>query len=118
MVQEMAHYGLRMTQAYKWDISNYNLWEKSEFMREHDHFQGGVPYTPVPKNTRWLVEKYYGISENLQKLVEQYFHDKNDLSPVDIPELRDFYNEDSIDYYNRYVDSYVGVKHTVPRDVK
>jgi len=117
IIQEMAHYGLRMTDAYKWNITNYNLWEKTEFLRELEHFKGGVPYRTPPHNSRRLVEKYYGISENLQIVVENYFKNKTDLSPIDIPELRDLYHPDAVDYFKRYSDVHGVGRLFVPTDV-
>jgi hypothetical protein len=117
IIQEMAHYGLRMTEAYHWNITNYNLWEKSEFLRELEHFKGGVPYKSPPSNSRRLVEKYYGISENLQIMVENYFKNKTDLSPINIPELRDLFHPDAADYYSRYSDVHGVGRLFVPQDV-
>jgi len=57
---------------------------------------------PVHTLTRLVVERKFGIGLELQYKIEKYLNEKNDLSPLDIPEVLDYVHPDTIKYYNTY----------------
>jgi len=103
IIQELALYGLRMTKSYnvKSFVENdryLSQWERDQF-REIINLDWREVIRPVGNNTRLLVERLYQISVEEQKMIEQYLHDKEELTPllIDINYPREW-----IDYFNKY----------------
>jgi len=106
ILRSLALYGLRMSNEIHLDdqflIRAYtkNLYRKDKL--------NGLPTKDVVMNknvhinTRFLVERKYGITVAIQLEIEKYLDNKNDLSPIDLPILMNFMHSDCIDYYRRY----------------
>jgi len=103
IIQEMAMYGLRVTDGSKYNITNYNLWEKEEFIRERDYYKGKIPYREVNIKTRYLMEEYYKIPVSVQISVEQKLKKLNTKQELYFQELVDYYHPHTLHYYDNYV---------------
>jgi len=110
ILRSLALYALRMTNDIK--ITNLDSFYKKQklctYDREFwleliDNYDDNRQFNnTVKENTRKLVERKFGISVEMQFLVEKYLDEKTDLSPINIPELIPFCHSHWIDYYLNY----------------
>lgn len=106
ILNSLANYGLRMSQGATLYIgAAAGWWEREMLIEAFNYFkrEGGVPSKPTGPNTRLLVEKLYGISIQDQIDIERYLDNKNDLSPICLPQLDLLCHADQSHYYTNYV---------------
>lgn len=104
IVQELALYGLRMTEGEKMcdilrRLYKTNMWEREYVLNALDLTRIGEAM-PVPRNTRLLVEKKFGVTIEDQLRIEELLRSKNDLSPLNIDAE---WPASWVTYANRYV---------------
>lgn len=116
ILQAMGNYGLRMTIGV--DILHYITqsrklceWDRTQLKAAYDYFYGdsmGLAKKLALKSgepgerTRELVARLFGVPVLQQRLIEDYFDNKNDLSPIDCPYVSDLFPADWLDYFERF----------------
>lgn len=104
ILSELGQYGLRVTRGVR-----ARSGETNEYMREEhatmveEMKKTGIPNVPVPYKTRLLVATRYGVSIADQYKIENYLRNKNDLAPINCPELSTYLTAPSRTYYHNYV---------------
>jgi hypothetical protein len=109
ILRSLALYALRMTNdipikdIMKTAIKNKDNYDRQRFLSMIDNFEPNRVFLNEVKNrTRCLVDRMYGISPDQQIKIEEYFDNKNDLSPINQPEIIKFCHPDWVDYYSSY----------------
>lgn len=106
IVQSLAHYALRATSGY--DVRHFIendrslcLWEREQ-LREAAAGKRPDP-TPIPMDTRLLMQRWFGVSVELQQEIEQYLDGLSELQPLlgPIPFLN--YHDHSFRFAETYV---------------
>jgi hypothetical protein len=105
IIQELALYGLRMTRSY--DVRHFvandrrlSMWERDQ-LREAIKIDYNHVVRDIGPQTRILVERLYGVPVETQIVLEEYFRNKQDLSPCfDIDVIS--WPASWVDYFNNY----------------
>jgi len=108
IIQSLAHYGLRMTKNLRNDEMKTFVEKKlvaDVYQRRHLIMvvNDEVQFKPVGIKTRMLVASKYGISVEMQILIEKYLDEKSDLTHLDIPGIELLVPRSWIHYWNHYV---------------
>jgi len=91
IIKNMAHAFLRLTQGCRIYEGDMNEYERSEFKQMQDELEkNGLPIKVIGTNTRFLVERKFGISIIDQLLIEKYFDELEAIEPIHHPSI-DFY---------------------------
>jgi hypothetical protein len=119
ILKECALYGLRMTaeitDSYleqvvsKMRVNEYQR-EKLRLRQEHfdkisknsNEVHAHMIDRPIHQNSRNLVQKKFNISLDAQEQCENYFKNKNDLSPINLPVLLNNTSADCQHYFENY----------------
>jgi len=82
-------------------------WDREQLLEamKHNHH---TLYEEPGFATRVLVEKLYGITTRDQLIIEKYFEEKTDLSPIRCPTLDEYSNVIWQQYWDEYVRPAVG----------
>lgn len=113
IIQEVAVYALRMTRNLR-DVDVKRVLKHMRMSHyERERFSFSTSTKPVGKLTRDLVARRFGITHHMQQRAENYFRNKNDLEPIELPELMSLICQDQINYYNEYVVSHPHVEGTI-----
>jgi len=96
IIAALASYALRVTNNVsnremqsvlnKMHLDNYQR-QKLSFLFGKDTLKLHAKFIEPPMRTRLLVEQVYGVVVQDQIRIEKYLFDKNDLAPIDCPEL-------------------------------
>lgn len=114
IIQSLAKYGLRVTKHI--DMRRYlakersiSMWEREQLLIALEDLEAGtLVEKSVPANTRLLVEELYGVSVRDQKLIEQYFDTKDELSPIKFGVINTYMEWQWKHYYSEYVMNSMG----------
>lgn len=88
IIQEFAHYVLRMTNGYRLKLLSANSYTRKRMMDIFEEKQkSGVPYLEPPLNTRLLFQKMFDINVEEQMEIERYFRTLNTIQPFTHPIL-------------------------------
>lgn len=98
ILSELAQYGMRMTKNVRARPHFSNEYEREQYAMMIAQYDSQLPIVEPPKNTRILMEKLFKITVGDQLLIEKYFRDKNDLLPIDIPQLEKYLPAPFVDY--------------------
>ncbi len=85
ILTSLAKYGLRVTQGYRAKLGNVSEWERDQFLEAKMHAKGAI--RDVPMNTRFLVERLYGVSVEHQLIIERYLDSLDVVCPLNHPIL-------------------------------
>jgi hypothetical protein len=102
IIQELAHYALRMTRGISIGRllkGRLNAWYRDQLL-EAIRAKDGTTRKTVGMNSRLLVEKLYGIKIGEQLKIEEYLLAQTTLHPLDI-DVR--VHEDCETYWHNYV---------------
>lgn len=106
IIQSLAHYALRATSGY--DVRHFVENDRSLSLWERDQLRAAIMCkrpdpTPIPMDTRLLMQRWFGVSVELQVEIEQYLDSLDKLQPLlgPIPFLN--YH----DHLFRYAETYV-----------
>lgn len=116
IIQELAHYALRMTRSYdvRHFVKNSRLltwWERETLLPV---LGKPVPYVEVPFRTRLLVERLYGITVEQQRQVEAYLRSLQKLQELEMPfPFPDVWSQ----YFETYSSIIVGRVPKVPAQI-
>lgn len=89
VIQSMSQYILRVTKSMDvrhliYENRNLSWWDRKRYTEAYESFKKNRNINvPIGINTRFLVEKLYGISVEDQLKIEAYFDNLNDLCPID-----------------------------------
>lgn len=103
----MGRYGMRMTSRYDGKMRKIILthrmptYEREKLISALHYYDFKYVDTPPPTNTRFLMEKVFGLSVENQIRIENFFDNKNDLKPFSFGFL-DLGTKDQTDYFNKY----------------
>lgn len=105
---ELARYGLRVTKdvnvnkKLRMDEKTRYIYEMaSKCFEEHGYYDECLNIK-VGDGSRRKVEDKYDIPISMQLEIEHYLKNKNDLTPLNIPQIINLCHHDTIDYYNRF----------------
>lgn len=106
IIQALAHYGLKATSGVdvRYFIENdrsLSLWEREE-LRSAVNCAIPVP-TPVPINTRLLMERLYGVSVSKQIEIENYLSSLTRIQPLAGPICDLVFHSDCYRFADNYV---------------
>jgi len=110
IVRSLALYGIRVTQHITDDklldtINRMQLtssWYKDQYLKMMSE-KHTIVYNQEPsQRTRHLVFRKYNITFETQKKIENYFDNKNDFEPIDLPILYPHIPKTYFDYYSQY----------------
>lgn len=90
IIQELAHYGLRVSKhidlrRYLAHDRNISAWEKEQLIFALDQV---ITPIEIPKATRQLVQSKYGITIEMQLEIESYLRGLTDLVPLCHPSIQ------------------------------
>lgn len=85
ILTSLAKYGLRITKNYRAKAGYMNEWERAQFLEAKLYSKGVI--REVPRNTRLLVERLYGITIETQIRVEEYLDSLEVEMELEIPAL-------------------------------
>lgn len=111
IVGRLAECGLRLTKSI--DVSKIlesralAQWDRDQLLEAMENGSNTL-YEEPGLATRALVAKLYGINEDDQLIIEDYFAKKNDLTPIRCPTLDYYQNPVWRQYFNDYVRYGVG----------
>jgi hypothetical protein len=108
VLQSAALYGIRITEGHRYRLEISNSYDREALKPFMDTIKNGLPVIEVPKNTRDLVEKLYGLTIPEQREIERYFDNKNDLEPVRL----DVLVSHAKPQWRRYFETYSREYHT------
>jgi len=106
IISELAQYGLRVTRSVpacklwkRWAARDLNEWERGKLKAMLE--AGAPPVRDVPINTRFLMEKKFGVRVEDQLSIEAYLRNQDELRPLmlDI----DLFPKSWSRYYDGYV---------------
>jgi len=104
ILTSLARYGLRITEKYNARLgSKVCEYKREQFLEAKLHFKGIV--REVPRNSRLLVERLYGIRIEDQIKAEKYLDSLTDAQPLHIPCLEKNIPVSWTHYWNHYVTS-------------
>lgn len=109
ILHSLALYGLRMTNRISIDrIMKYmNHYDKGLLTEAMHHYKRtkflDLYKKKIPINTRLLMEKEFGVSLENQFSIEEYLKNKNDVTPLALPQVLFYCPASWTDYYHRYV---------------
>lgn len=105
VVQELAHYGLRMTRHVCLDryLNRSRLLGTYERERLLNLVDKPVPWVEPGLNTRHLVFEKFGLSLEDQVSLEAYLRGLTSLQPLRHPALMDYVKDDYRKYWDKYV---------------
>lgn len=106
----LARYALRVTRTfskqklhrYVTESKNINEYERGTLL-EAIKIYPIVANMPVPTNTRYLVERLYGVTVETQIAIEKYLDSLTKLQPLRLPAIYDIMPEVSKHYFHHYV---------------
>lgn len=108
IVQELGKYGMRITRRYdslmrKWITqSRMPQYEREKYISALEYYDHSFRELCVPTDTRFLMEKLFHISVDMQERIEDFFRNKHDLEPYTLP-FFSLGTRDQISYYDLYV---------------
>jgi hypothetical protein len=102
ILTSLARYGLRITQKYNARLgSNTNEYEREQFLEAKLHTKGII--RDVPRNTRLLVERLYGITVEDQIKMENYLDSLTTVQPLEAVFLEKYIPKPWVHYWNHFV---------------
>jgi len=105
IIAALARYGLRVTQhcdvrSYLRETGILSTYERENLIRD---IAGKIPDIPVPKDTRLLMERLFGVSVGRQIEMENYFDSLSTIQELAVPGFDQFVHADVLDYSSRYL---------------
>lgn len=104
IISELAQYGLRMTRHIRRDAMEkhvtqgpMNLWEREQLIAAWRD-ERNITVVPPGWRSRTLVAELYGIDLSTQLRIEEYLRKKEDLLPMNLPELLSIVPDDWVSY--------------------
>lgn len=85
ILTSLAKYALKVTKGYRAKLGNVSEWERDQFLEAKMH--ASKVLREVPMNTRFLVERLYGITVEHQIMIEEYLDSLDELGPLNHPIL-------------------------------
>jgi len=110
VISALGRYGLRMTRDVK-RVQMHRLvnsgkamsgWERDQLL-DALRDEARITFIEPPPNTRFLVEKLYGITVEMQLYIERLLDQKQDLSPINDPLIAELCDPSWRDYWDKYV---------------
>lgn len=111
VLKHLAAYALRVTTEIDDDyLSNVDskTWRSMYDKDQWKQMKENLKHTeflskPIHVNSRYLVQKKFGIPVTTQIKIEKYLDSLQTIQPLVIPELLTIAHRDTIDYYSNYV---------------
>lgn len=104
VIASMAKYGLRVTKGANIKISRddkFKMTEVMKYMSDLGYYNECLSVV-ITNGSRLKIEQKYKLTIQQQLEIEDYFNNKNDLLPINLPDILQLCNNDCIDFYNRY----------------
>jgi len=103
IVDALARYILRVTKEVQYRIpSRTNAWQREKLEMLFLKYKSGLPYRATGPNTRLLMEKQFRVTVEDQLLSEKYLNSLNSVTPLDMPWLLKYVNDDQKLSWDRY----------------
>jgi hypothetical protein len=107
IISALAQYGLRVTRSidirhFAQEKARFNQWERDQLLAALSD-EGKIKVVEPPMNTRFLVEKLYGIPVSEQRRIEEFLDGLDVLTPIPVKEFCINFPTEWEDYFQSYV---------------